>query len=169
VIARNRNKEKDALRGWGRQFLAVDGNAASSRCRSSSRSPAIPEGLVVAVDAPGNGGGVVLIGSPRRVTRDLSLEGIGEKRLEVVGSHISAIEHDRSPSAPNFRRRLGREFLGVVTTAQTWVDDLVGPALDLREAPHFYESLSERSNQFGAHSNWRFSWERAAAEEPTPG
>jgi len=164
VIAHSDAKREDALRGGAGEFLRSDADAeriAGLDLPLVFEATGNPDAIAVAAAASADGGRIILIGSPRGVTRDLPLELLRAKNLEVIGAHVDTVDLQGSRSGEDLRRRRGEEFLAALAGGGMFLDDLAGPALDPREAALFYEELAARRDLVGAH----FDWSKLRADE----
>jgi predicted dehydrogenase len=114
--------------------------------------------LVVA--AARTGARIVLIGSPRGVTRDLPLADIRAKQLRLVGAHVETLAYEDRPGF-DARRAEAERFLELLAAGELRVDDLVGQRVDPREADSFYRDLARSRDVLAA----RFDWTSLAAEQ----
>ena len=108
--------------------------------------------LELAASAAAEGARIVLLGSPRGPQR-LPLAALAERRLTLVGAHISRLAGERSETGRDDFRRFADEFLAGVRDARIDVADLVGEAVDPREAELVYRRLADRTLR-AAHFDW---------------
>lgn len=108
--------------------------------------------LEQAASAAAEGARIVLLGSPRGPQR-LPLAALGEKRLTLVGAHISRLAGERAETGRDDFRRFADEFLAGLRAGAIEVDDLVGEAVDPREPELAYRRLADRTLR-SAHFDW---------------
>ena len=113
-----------------------------------------PQAVGVAIAAAGDRARIVLLGSPRGVTRDLPVEQMREKRLRLIGAHVDTLDLPGN-DAKDPRREAGERFLGMVADGTLGVSDLIGPSIDPRRASVFYRELADGSHSGGAYFDWR--------------
>jgi predicted dehydrogenase/threonine dehydrogenase-like Zn-dependent dehydrogenase len=150
VIARSTAREQLALAGGAGHFLVAGRDAEEIEALGAPvviEAAGDPEAIHVAVAAAGEGGRVVLLGSPRGVTRRLPLDEIRAKRLELIGAHVS-----RQDAAEE--RDCGEAFVRALGDGSLTVSDLVGPPIDPREAGLFYRELARDGGATGAYFDW---------------
>ncbi len=157
VIATTTSKESAARRGGAQDFLTTVEDAARIEGLNAPvvfEATGNPEALSVAAAAAGRGGRIVLLGSPRGVTANFPLELFREKRLEIVGAHVDTVDIESEQTGEDLRRRHGETFLQQLVEHELFLEDLIGPGIDPREASLFYKELTERLDQVGAHFDW---------------
>jgi predicted dehydrogenase/D-arabinose 1-dehydrogenase-like Zn-dependent alcohol dehydrogenase len=162
VVARSGAKRGLAeVAGVERFLLAGDAEEiAALRVPVVIEASGNPAAVSIAVAAAGEGGRVVLLGSPRGVTPHLPVDEIRTRRLELIGSHVGTLALEGATGIPR-RRDLAELFLAALGEGRLTVDDLVGPAIDPREAARIYRQLAESSELVGAH----FDWSRLPSDE----
>jgi 2-desacetyl-2-hydroxyethyl bacteriochlorophyllide A dehydrogenase len=163
VIARSRAKERIAKAG-GARFLVVDPDAKEIAALAAPlviEATGDPEALSLAVAAAGQGGRIILLGSPRGMTADVPVSTIRAKRLRVIGAHIDALAHESRLSGVDLYEREVRAFLDLVASGLLSVTDLVEVVIDPREADAFYRRLAGARDIVGA----RFDWTLLPAED----
>ncbi len=151
VIARSDHKRHAADAGGARRFLVTerdDDAIAELGAPVVIESTGDPAGLAVAVRAAGDGGRIVLLGSPRGTTPDVPVDAMKARRLEIVGAHVAVL------GAGAARREEGEAFLAALASGEIPVSDLTGPAVDPREAGMFYRRLATANDVVGAHFDW---------------
>jgi predicted dehydrogenase/NADPH:quinone reductase-like Zn-dependent oxidoreductase len=164
LVARSRSKEAYARNGGVGRFLVVDDDPAA--VLRHVESPVVieatgdPDVYRAAVAAAAPGGRIVLLGSPRGVSRGLPLDEIRSKRLELVGAHVETLRYEAGNGLDPYRREAER-FLDLLATKHVEVDDLAGPRIDPREADAFYRELA-RSREL---TSARFDWTLLPASE----
>lgn len=163
VVARSTTKRPIAdAAGTERFLLADDADAvAALRVPLVIEATGSPDGVRTAIAAAGEGARVVLLGSPRGVTSDLPVGEIRSRRIALIGSHVGTLERDGSGDGRPRRRALAESFVAALAADRLVVDDLIGPAIDPREAARFYRDLVERGDVIGA----QFDWARLRPEE----
>ncbi len=157
VIARSSNKENTAARGGARRFLVVgrdDAAIAEGAYPFVIDSTGDPEAIFLAVRVAEPGGTVALLGSPRGTTSSLPVDEIRAKALTVVGVHVSTLNTEEGFAPGELRRRCGEQFLATLAAGTIEVDDLLGDAVDPREAVLFYRALAQDTTLVGAHFDW---------------
>ena len=164
VIARSRAKEAVAREGGVARFLEVEADADEIEGLAAPvviEATGDPGAVAVAIRAAGRGGRVVLLGSPRGVTRDLPVGSIRDKRLRIVGAHADALAGESGRAGEDVERREAAGFLRTLATGGASVSDLAGVAVDPRDAGAFYKDLVDNREIVGA----RFDWTRLAPEQ----
>jgi 2-desacetyl-2-hydroxyethyl bacteriochlorophyllide A dehydrogenase len=156
VIAASRRKQHVAEAGGASAFIALDedeGRIDDIAAPVVIEATGDPDAILVALRAAGVGGRVVLLGSPRGATADLSLTEIKRKRLTLVGAHISTLG-----AGSTDRRRAYQDqasaFLGGLAEGRIDVADLVERRVDPRDAPAFYRELAYSRDIMGAYFDW---------------
>jgi 2-desacetyl-2-hydroxyethyl bacteriochlorophyllide A dehydrogenase len=163
MVARSRVKEAIAQMG-GARFLVADADREEIEALAAPvviEATGDPEALGLAVEAAGQGGRVVLLGSPRGVTTDVPLAAIRAKRLLVMGAHVDTLRHESRLTGIDMYEREAQAFLGLLAAGQVSVTDLFETVIDPREAAVFYRRLVRARDIVGA----RFDWTRLALEE----
>jgi predicted dehydrogenase/threonine dehydrogenase-like Zn-dependent dehydrogenase len=164
VIARSRVKEALARAGGAARFLVAEADADEI---ATLESPVVveatgdPEAVVIAAEAAGRGGRVVLLGSPRGVTTDMPLSVMRAKRLRLIGAHIDTLRHQSRLTDVDPFDRAARAFLELLSAGRLLVSDLIEVVIDPREADSFYRRLARARDVVGA----RFDWTLLPAEE----
>lgn len=156
VIATSRRREKAARRGGARRFLVTGEDAdevAALSCPVVIEATGDPRAISVAIDAAAPGGRIVLLGSPRGTTPDLRAEAVRQKGLEIVGAHVDTLDLESARTGVDARRREAETFLAALTGGLD-VSDLLGRAVDPREASLFYRELAGETDLVGAHFDW---------------
>ena len=156
VVARSRAKEMIAKAG-GARFLVADADAeeiAALAVPVVIEATGDPEALSLAVEAAGPGGRIVLLGSPRGVTRDVPVSAIRGKHLRVIGAHIDTLGHESRRTGIDMYEREARRFLDLVASGRLPVTDLVDVVVDPREADAFYRHLARSRAIVGARFDW---------------
>jgi predicted dehydrogenase len=97
---------------------------------------------------------VVLLGSSRGVTPDFSPDDIRARRAELIGAHVSTVMTESARTGIDARRREALRFLEGLGGGRMSVDDLLGEAIDPREAGLFYRRLAADGDIVGAHYDW---------------
>lgn len=115
--------------------------------------------LALAAGAAADGARIVLLGSPRGPQR-LPLVAMRDRRLTLVGAHISRLAGERTETGRDDFRRFADEFLAGVRDGRIEVADIVGEAVDPREPELVYRRLADRALR-AAH----FDWQRVPAPE----
>ena len=161
VVARSRAKEELVQRGGVADFLTEQdhGRIAALGLPVVIEATGSPDGVKTALAAAGDGARIVLLGSPRGVTHDLSIETIREKHVRLIGAHVQTIDLERTSGNPSPRRWYAQRFLDALQHGLR-VDDLLGEPIDPRAAPAFYVRLV-RDEVVAAH----FDWSRLPSEQ----
>lgn len=155
-VATSHRRESFARR-TGARFLSLAEDADEIE---AIRAPVVieatgsPDAIGAAVAAAGRRARIVLLGSPRGITRDLPVERIREKELEIVGAHVDTLDLEPDAERAQPRRREAEAYLRALADRGLDVQDLVGPAIDPRRASVFYRELAEGSDVIGAHFDW---------------
>jgi len=156
VIATSRRNEELARAG-GARFLTA---AEDADVIAELGAPVVieatgdPNAINTAVLAAREGGRVVLLGSPRGATTNFPVGQIRARRLELIGAHVGTLAQEESRGGGDSHRREADAFLGALGAGRLRVDDLVGEAIDPREAGAFYRQLAEGSTSIGARFDW---------------
>lgn len=108
--------------------------------------------LELAASAAAEGARIVLLGSPRG-PQQLPLTALGDRRLTLVGAHISRLAGERAETGRDDFRRFADEFLAGVRDGRIDVADLIGEAVDPREPELAYRRLADRTLR-AAHFDW---------------
>jgi predicted dehydrogenase/threonine dehydrogenase-like Zn-dependent dehydrogenase len=157
VVARSHAKQEIADGHGVYRFIASDeapGDVERIGARVVIEATGDPAVFGTAVAAAGQGARVVLLGSPRGVTRDFPAEAVRAKGLRLIGAHVVG-------STPDARRREGVAFLEHLAGSRLHVDDLLDEVVDPREAEAFYRRLAGSRELVGA----RFDWTKLPAGE----
>ena len=153
VVANSRRREQAALRAGAARFATLeerlDDLGATTVIEATGDADAI--GAAVAAAAPG--GTVVLLGSPRAVTRALPLGEIRRKRLRLAGAHISAFVGEAMAADGDPFQELAATYLDGLASRRIDVADLVGEPVDPREIGLTYGRLAAGELQ-AAHLDW---------------
>lgn len=164
IIARSRGKERAAWGGGAADFMVADEDRDAIEALASPvviEATGDPGALALAVVAAGEGGRVVLLGSPRGVTGDLPVSAIRAKRLQIVGAHVATLEAESRLTGSDMFEHEARAFLDLLASGRLSVMDLVDVVVDPREADAFYRRLAHSHDVVGA----RFDWTLLAPEE----
>lgn len=167
TVARSRNRETVARSGGATRFLvsgADDDEIASLASPVVIEAAGDPTAVGVAVEAAGDHGRVVLLGSQRGVTRGLDVMAIRRRRLTLVGAHVSTLDVESKRSGEDVRRREAEVFLEALASGSVAVSDLVDVVADPREAGAFYRDLAGGRQMLGA----RFDWTALTDEGVSP-
>lgn len=103
-----------------------------------------PAALNDAISATRDGGRVVLLGSPRGISRGFDWGTVAERNIRIIGAHISTLRRSDGDDAYN-RRAVGNEFLQLIAGDKLGVRDLVTTEYSPWEAGHLYQALADRS------------------------
>jgi predicted dehydrogenase len=163
MVARSRVKEAIGQME-GNRFLVADADQEEIEALAAPvviEATGDPEALGLAVEAAGQGGRVILLGSPRGVTSDVPLATIRAKRLLVIGAHVDTLRHESRLTSIDMYEREAQAFLGLLAADEVSVTDLVETVIDPREAAAFYRRLVRARDIVGA----SFDWTRLAPEE----
>jgi 2-desacetyl-2-hydroxyethyl bacteriochlorophyllide A dehydrogenase len=157
VIVRSRAKEAIARAGGVARFLVADEDAAEI---AELAAPVVieatgdPDALKLAVEAAGQDGRVLLLGSPRGVTVDFPLMAVRAKRIRLVGAHIETLRYESERHGLDMFEREAQTFLGLLSSGRLQVTDLVQTVVDPREVDAFYRRLSRSREIVGARFDW---------------
>jgi 2-desacetyl-2-hydroxyethyl bacteriochlorophyllide A dehydrogenase len=143
VIATTRRREKAALAAGATSFLLASAGGVGIDANIVIEATGDPEAIVTAIDAAAPGATVVLLGSPRGVTKNVRIGAIRAKRLRVVGAHISALAREAKQTPGDPFAEIAREFLAALADGSLDVSDLIGSSFDPREPMHAYRALVE--------------------------
>ncbi|MDX6515371.1 MAG: hypothetical protein QOH73_1037, partial [Gaiellaceae bacterium] len=155
VIAASRRREGLAMTGGASAFLVAGEDDAAIAALGAALvvdATGEPDALATALAAAGEGARVVLLGSPRGVTRDFPSGELRRKGLTLVGAHISTIVRRGRERGVDLIRTEGEAFLAALANGLR-VADLAGGPVDPREADAFYRSLAN-SQSLGAFFDW---------------
>jgi predicted dehydrogenase len=153
VVAASRRREAAALAAGAARFMTVAEGTAGIEAAVVIEATGDPQALRAAVAAARPGATVVVLGSPRGVTRDAPLAEIQRKGLRVVGAHVSALATAARRSSTDPFADSSRRFLDALAEGRLQVDDLVGEAVDPREVGLAYRRLG-RGELTVAHLDW---------------
>lgn len=153
VVAASRRREAAARRAGAAHFLTAAEGTDGIEAAVVIEATGDPDALRGAVAAARPGGTVVLLGSPRGVTRAAPLAEIQRKGLRLVGAHISALATEAKRDATNPFGELARVFLDALAAGRMDVSDLVGEAVDPREIALAYRRLG-RGELTTGHLDW---------------
>jgi 2-desacetyl-2-hydroxyethyl bacteriochlorophyllide A dehydrogenase len=163
VVARTRSREPSALAGGAGAFMTADDDLDGIEAASVIEATGDPAALAAAVRAARPGGTVVLLGSPRGRTPAGALADAQRKGLRLAGAHISALATEARTADGDPFQQLALDFLEGLARADFGVADLVGEAVDPREAQLVYRRLARRELA-AAHFDWRLLPERLRLE-----
>jgi 2-desacetyl-2-hydroxyethyl bacteriochlorophyllide A dehydrogenase len=163
IVARSQVKETIA-RADGARLLVADADRDEIKALAAPiviEATGDPEALVLAVEAAGQDGRVVLLGSPRGLTRDVPFAAIRAKRLRLIGAHVDTLRHESRANGTDMFHREGQAFLDLLADGRLSVTDLFDVIVDPREADAFYRRLARARDIVGA----RFDWARLPSDE----
>jgi predicted dehydrogenase/NADPH:quinone reductase-like Zn-dependent oxidoreductase len=107
-----------------------------------------------AVRATRDGGRVVLLGSPRAITRDFDFGVLADRRISLVGAHLNTLSRDDSAIGHNYRQA-GETFLRLIAKKVLDVGSLIGIEVNPWEVGWFYRQLAYgRPEWLGALMKW---------------
>ena len=153
VVAASRRREAVALRAGAGRFLTAAEGTDGIEAAAVIEATGDPDALHAAVAAARPGGTVVLLGSPRGVTRAAPLAEIQRKALRIVGAHVSAFGTEAKRSSTDPLAEEARGFLEALAAGRLDVGDLAGEPVDPREIGLVYRRLG--SGDLGAaHLDW---------------
>ena len=157
VIARSERAKPRALEAGAVAFLTTDQRDEISQLGADVVIEATgdPGAITTAFDAAGDSAKVILLGSPRGVTKGFPCEALRRKRLTVIGAHEDTLIPESAELGVDLERREGESFLGGLSDGSIAADDLVGEPIDPREAGLFYRDLAQGRTDGG----W-FDWSR---------
>jgi predicted dehydrogenase/NADPH:quinone reductase-like Zn-dependent oxidoreductase len=153
VVARTRRAEASAL-AHGAASFSTAAEVGSIEAEVVIEATGDPEGLAAAVAAARPGARVVLLGSPRGLTRAATLAEAHRKGVKLVGAHISALAVEARSASDDPFRLLASSYLDALDGGRIDVADLVGAAVDPREIGHLYRGLGAGAVT-AAHLDWR--------------
>ena len=113
-----------------------------------------PGAIGSAVAAARDGGTIVLLGSPRGVSRAVPVGELRARRLRLVGAHVSALANEAKRSGEDPFRELALAFLTGVAAGTVPAADLAGEAINPREVGLLYRRLAA-GTLATAHLDWR--------------
>jgi 2-desacetyl-2-hydroxyethyl bacteriochlorophyllide A dehydrogenase len=156
AIATSRKREAGALRGGAGRYLVngeddeeVAGLSASVVVEASGD----PQALRIAISAVGEGGRIVLLGSPRGRTDAIPVEELRRKRITLIGAHSTMIEREGEFLGTDLRKQLAETFLQRLAAQQLKIGDLLEVTVDPHEPGAFYRTLA-RGELLGAWFDW---------------
>lgn len=168
AVVRSRRREDVARRGGATDVVAADDAGALATISADVVIDATgdPQAVPGALDLARDGGTVVVLGSPRGITRGLPLGTLRERGLVLAGAHVSMLTRGDLPGDGVARAAEG--FLARLADGSVRVDDLVEAELDPREAPAFYRALPGRAGLIAARFDWSLlaPGDRAARVSP---
>lgn len=153
VVAASRRREASAMRAGATSFRTAAQGTSAIDAAAVIEATGDPQALHAAVEAARPGGTVVLLGSPRGVTRDVPLAEIQARRLRVVGAHVSALSAAARGASSDPFAELGGTFLDALAGGRLDAGDLAGEAIDPREIGLAYRRLG-RGELPAAHLDW---------------
>ena len=156
VVATSRRREATALAAGASRFLISEGAIADIDASVVIEATGDPDALGSAVAAAAPGATVVLLGSPRGLTRNVPVAAIQRKRLRLVGAHVSTlVGHARRSSVEPLSLivELSRNFLSALGSGVLETSDLTGDPVDPREIGLLYRRIA-RSEVTAAHLDW---------------
>ena len=153
VVASSSRREEAARRGGAYRFLTAADAPEGVDADAVIEATGDPGGLATAVAAARQGGTVVLLGSPRGTTPGDVLTSAQRKSLRLVGAHISALATAARHAERDPFQELAQAFLAGLSSGALTASDLVGEALDPREAQLVYRRLA-RGEIDGGHFDW---------------
>jgi predicted dehydrogenase/threonine dehydrogenase-like Zn-dependent dehydrogenase len=154
VVATSPRAADAVARGGGRLVLAGDLEAvADLRCEVVIEATGDATALATAVAAGADGARIVLLGSARGGTARLPVEAIQGRGITLAGAHIDLLALRSRRGAGDERRRTAEAYLRALADGAVDVADLVGEAIDPREADAHYRRLAARAT-----TALRFDW-----------
>jgi 2-desacetyl-2-hydroxyethyl bacteriochlorophyllide A dehydrogenase len=155
VVATSRRREAVARAGGAAEFLTADDERvaeldASVVIEAAGSLAAIP----TAINAAGERGRVVLLGSVRGRTHDLPIAEIRAKSLEIVGAHVNTLAYAAERTGIDRRSEVAAAYLAALADRSVVVDDILDRRLDPREAELFYRDLAGDGDVLGAVFDW---------------
>ena len=154
VIAAGNRRETAALAAGADAFMTAAESPDHVGADAVIEATGDPRALATAVAAARSGGTVVLLGSPRGLTPGEVLTAAQAKALRLVGAHVSALAAEARRDGSDPFQELARTFLAALASGALAARDLVGDALDPREAQLVYRRLA-RGEIDGGHFDWR--------------
>jgi predicted dehydrogenase/threonine dehydrogenase-like Zn-dependent dehydrogenase len=113
-----------------------------------------PQALHDAVAATRNGGRVVLLGSPRGTTRDFDFGVLADRKIRLIGAHISTLSRHATQGCRDAREG-SDAFLRLVADRRLHIKGLINFEVNPWEAGWFYRHLAEkRLHCVGAVFRW---------------
>jgi 2-desacetyl-2-hydroxyethyl bacteriochlorophyllide A dehydrogenase len=153
VVAATRRAEPDALAAGAVRFATLDDQLEEIRAQVVIDATGNPESVAAATAAARPGGRIVLLGSPRGVTRGTPIAEIQRKGLTIVGAHISSLAVAARRDSGDPFARLAEEFLAAIAAHGIDVASLRGEACDPREIGLLYRRLA-RQEVRAAYLDW---------------
>ena len=154
VVAASRRREEQALRAGAASFVLASDGLDGLDAAAVIEATGDPEAIASAVAAARDGGTVVLLGSPRGVSRAVPVAEIQRRGLRLVGAHVSALATQAKRAGEDPFRGLAETFLAGLAGGRLRADDLAGEAVDPREIALLYRRLA-RGELTAAHLDWR--------------
>lgn len=128
----------------------LDSLQADVTYEASGEARAIGE----AVRATKDGGRVVLLGSPRAVTREFDFSQLANRRISLIGAHLNTLSRDDGAPGPNYRQA-GETFLRLLAENKLDVESLISIEVNPWEVGWFYRQLAYGQPQWvGALMKW---------------
>lgn len=154
VVATSRRREESARQGGADAFLTAAAGVDGVQAATVIEATGDPAALGTAVAAARYGATVVLLGSPRGRTPSRVVAAAQRKGLSLVGAHVSALAIEARRSGRDPFQELARTYLSALADGAIGAHDLVGEAVDPREAQLAYRRLA-RGELTEAHFDWR--------------
>jgi threonine dehydrogenase-like Zn-dependent dehydrogenase len=170
AVATSRRREATAIKkGGADRFITLEsGDVADTLCADIViEAVGVPGAIETATRCARLGGRVALVGSARGLSRDFNVGAlIRNRRLEVVGAHISAMPaHDISNQRWTYRAE-GELFLKTLEMKMLSVAELVTWSARPEEANAVYECLAYGGDH---HVGITFNWDPTVSENAAPG
>lgn len=117
---------------------ALDTVQADVTYEASGETSAIRD----AVRSTRDGGRVVLLGSPRGITRDFNFSELADRRIELIGAHINTLSQDNGATPYNYRQA-GETFLRLIAEQALDIRALISIKVNPWEVGWFYRQLAQ--------------------------
>ncbi len=160
AVAQSRRREPTATgRGGADEYVALAENpSALDHIRADVVIEAVgtPQAVVQSLQCAVPGGRVILLGSSRGIGRAVDFKSLAQdRRIDVIGAHISAMpDGESSPGRWTYRQE-GELFLRLLEDRRISVSDLVTWRADPSECNHVFEVLAAGgANHVGIVFQW---------------
>lgn len=144
-VARSRSLVTPVLERWAHRIISRSGSAADEeplRVDVAIDATGDPAVLHEAIRSVRDGGRVTLLGSSRGVTRAFTFGALADRRITLVGAHISSLLGANADTEHRFRAG-GESFLRAVADGSLDVASLIDTEVNPWEVGRFYRDLAD--------------------------
>ncbi len=159
IVARTRRHESSAVL-LGADFRLAEDSPNDIAADVVIEATGDPNAIGAAIAAARDSGIVVLLGSPRGISKAVPLAELQRRALRLVGAHISALATEARRSGDDPFAELGTIFLEGLKTGTVRAEDLAGEPVDPREIGLMYRALAD-----GSVASAHLDWSRIPREE----